>query len=105
MKLLDYPAYFDTTNTPRPETREGILSALEADRLIKKTDASLWNINNFGAILFAKNLHDFRSLGRKTIRLILYKANSRIETIREIEVFKGYAVDFNGRKVKLSNAI
>lgn len=96
LKLLDYPAYFDTTNTPLPETREGILKALTADRLIAKTDANLWNISNFGAILFAKNLHNFNALSRKTIRLILYKANSRIETIREIEVFKGYAVDFNG---------
>ncbi|MFT4924348.1 MAG: ATP-dependent DNA helicase RecG [Phenylobacterium sp.] len=96
LKLLDYPAYFDTVNIPLPENREDILKALEADRFIEKTDAGLWNINYFGAILFAKNLQNFRILSRKGIRLILYNGNSRIETIREIEILKGYAVDFNG---------
>jgi len=96
LKLIDYPAYFDLTNQVLPEGREGILAALEAERFITKNTNTLWNINNLGAILFAKKLQDFRHLTRKAVRLILYRGNSRIETIRELEGGKGYAAGFEG---------
>ncbi len=94
LKLLDYPAYFDLTDQPLPEGRQGILSALSADKLIKVSDNGQWHILNLGAILFAKRLQDFDSLTRKAVRLILYKGNSKLETIRELEGAKGYAVGF-----------
>jgi ATP-dependent DNA helicase RecG len=95
-KLLDYPAYFELTNQSLPERREGILSALEADQLLQRSDSREWNITNLGAILFAKKLQAFNHLARKAVRLILYRNGSRVETIREIEVGKGYAVGFEG---------
>ncbi len=96
LKLLDYPAYFDLLNLPLPEGRDGILSSLQADHLIKASDAGLWHITNLGAILFSKKLRDFRHLARKAVRLILYKGNSRIATVRELEGSKGYAIGFEG---------
>jgi len=39
LKLLDYPAYFDLTQLPLPDNRAGILNALNADRLIVKSDS------------------------------------------------------------------
>lgn len=45
-------------------------------------------------MLFAKQLADFRTLGRKTVRVILYKGENRLETVREQECSKGYAVGF-----------
>lgn len=96
LKLLDYPAYFDLTDQSLPEGREGILSALEAERFIAKSSNGLWSISNLGAILFAKKLQDFRHLSRKAVRLILYKNNNRVETIRELEGNKGYALGFEG---------
>lgn len=92
--LLDYPAYFELTKQPLPEGRAGILAALEADQLIRKADNGLWNITNLGAILFAKKLQNFQHLNRKAVRLILYRGNSRVETVRELEGNKGYAVGF-----------
>lgn len=94
LRLLDYPAYFELTNQPLPEGRDGILAALQADRLIKQTDNAYWIITNLGAILFAKKLQQFQHIGRKAVRLIQYRGNSRIETIRELEGNKGYAVGF-----------
>jgi len=94
LQLLDYPAYFDLTQQPLPEGREGILAALNADKLINKMDGGSWQISNLGAILFARKLQSFQHLGRKAVRLILYRGNSRIETIRELEGNKGYAVGF-----------
>ncbi len=96
LKLLDYPAYFDLLDLPLPEGREGILQALEADCLIEKNDGGQWSISNLGAILFAKRLKDFRHLARKAVRLILYKGNNRVETVRELEGSKGYAVGYEG---------
>jgi len=69
---------------------------LSADELIIHTDSGRWNITNLGAILFAKRLADFRSIRRKAVRVVAYKGNSRVETIREQEGTKGYAVGFEG---------
>ena len=94
LQALYYPVYFDLTNQPLPEGRDGILNALVADRLIVQAPNGMWNITNLGALLFAKKLKNFQHLGRKTVRLILYKGNSRVVTIRELEGSKGYAVGF-----------
>jgi len=69
---------------------------LEADRLIIKSDSDLWHISNLGAVLFAKQLNDFSHLAGKAVRVVLYKSNNRIETIREIGGNKGYATGFEG---------
>jgi len=41
-------------------------------------------------------LSDFHSLGRKAVRVIRYRGNSRVETIKEQVVNKGYASGFEG---------
>ncbi len=96
LKRLDYPAYFDLTDQPLPEGRKGILAALEMDKLIQQSDNGQWHVTNLGAILFAKRLQDFGALARKAVRLVLYKGNSKLETVRELEGNKGYAVGFEG---------
>jgi ATP-dependent DNA helicase RecG len=96
LALLDYPSYFDLTGRPLPEGRDGILAALFDDRLIRRCDAGGWDITNLGAILFAKRLDDFASLGRKAMRVIVYRGNSRIETTKEQVGVKGYANGFEG---------
>ncbi|SJM92476.1 ATP-binding protein [Crenothrix polyspora] len=96
LRLLDYPGYFDLLNLPLPEGRANILAALAADELIIAEEAGKWNISNLGAILFAKKLTDFRTLKRKAVRVILYKGESRVQTIREQEGTKGYATGFEG---------
>lgn len=96
LKLLDYPAYFDLLNLPLPEGRDGILATLTAEELIAPSKGSKWNISNLGAILFAKRLADFRTLRRKAVRVVLYKGESRVETVREQEGSKGYASGFEG---------
>lgn len=96
LRLLDYPAYFDLMKRPLPEGREGILQSLVDDELILPADAGGWNITNLGAILFAKRLNDFRSLRRKATRVIVYRGNSRVETIKEQVGGKGYACGFEG---------
>jgi predicted HTH transcriptional regulator len=96
LRLLDYPAYFDLVSLPLPEGRHGILSALAGDDIIAPGRGGKWNVTNLGAVLFAKQLGDFRTLARKAMRVVLYKGESRVETVREQEGSKGYAAGFEG---------
>lgn len=96
LRLIDYPAYFDLLERPLPEGRQGILNALEDDALIRPVEAGGWNITNLGAILFAKRLSEFRALSRKAVRVIRYKGNSRVDTLKEQVGGKGYAGGFEG---------
>lgn len=96
LNLLDYPKYFDLLGLPLPEDRSKIIEKLSEENMIIKNDGGKWDISNLGAILFAKKLSDFKLLKRKSVRVIQYKGNSRIETIREQEGAKGYASGFEG---------
>lgn len=51
-------------------------------------------ITSMGALLLAKNLHEFDQLSRKTVRIIIYSDKSRLQTLRELEVTRGYAAGF-----------
>lgn len=96
LRLLDYPAYFDLLKLPLPSDKNGILSSLQEDDLIMLSATGSWHITNLGAILFAKRLKDFAKLRRKAIRVIQYRDNSRLYTIREQEGGRGYANGFEG---------
>jgi predicted HTH transcriptional regulator len=96
LKLFDYPAYFDLLELPLPDGRSAILEALAKDELILACKAGGWNISNLGAILFAKKLEEFPKLRRKAIRVVQYKGQGRVETLREQAGAKGYASGFEG---------
>lgn len=96
VKLLDCPAYFDLLALPLPENRKGILARLADDGMIRPCDAGGWNITNMGGILFSKKLDEFKGLRRKAVRVVVYKSNNRLETLREQVVTKGYASGFEG---------
>ena len=91
---LDYPAYFDLLDTPLPDGHTAILDVLQQDRLIAPCAAGGFDITNLGPVLLARNLGDFRSLQRKTVRVIVYRGPGRTETLKEREGFRGYAAGF-----------
>ncbi|MCF6345681.1 MAG: putative DNA binding domain-containing protein [Thiomicrorhabdus sp.] len=96
ISLLDCPSYFELLKLPFPNGKDGILSALKADKMITYNDTGNWDVTNLGAVLFARKLSDFQSLEYKTIRVILYKGDNKVYTIREQEASKGYASGFEG---------
>jgi ATP-dependent DNA helicase RecG len=96
MKLLDYSAYFELLGRPLPERRGELFESLAADGLISSTAAGTWDITNLGAILFARRLEDFGPLRRKAVRVIRYKGNSRVDTVKEQPGSKGYGAGFEG---------
>ncbi len=95
-KLLDYPSYFDLLARPLPDSKQGVLHALADDGIIRRCDAGGWDITCLGAALFAKRLDDFPQLRRKAMRVILYRGQSRLETVKEQVGTKGYAPAFGG---------
>lgn len=94
LDLLDYPNYFHLTGQPLPDNRAAILSRLEAEKIITRVSGDIYHVSNIGAILFARKLAAFGRLSRKALRVILYRRSNRVETIRELEVDKGYAIGF-----------
>jgi predicted HTH transcriptional regulator len=88
---INYPAYFDLTQQNLPNNRTGILERLATERFIVKNLGDRYDITNFGAILFAKDLRIFESLYRKAIRIIIYNGQGRIQTQKEEVNYKGYA--------------
>lgn len=91
---LDYPAYFQLLEAPLPENRDRILERLAVDRMIAQRDDGRWDILNLGAVLFARDLNDFRHLGRKALRIVEYDGEGRTHTRREHLENKGYAGSF-----------
>jgi ATP-dependent DNA helicase RecG len=105
LQLLNYPAYFDRLSLPLPDGHANILDALKMDDLITVSKGGKWNITNLGAVLFAKKLTDFSHLKRKVIRVIVYKDNSRINTLREQESTGGYAIGFENLMSLITNLL
>jgi len=96
LKLLDYPAYFRLLDLPLPEGRDGIIEAFAAEGLILPSEAGGWNVTNLAAALFALDLDAFGTLKRKAVRVVEYKDNTRVETLKEQVGQKGYASGFAG---------
>ncbi|MGC4863765.1 ATP-binding protein [Micromonospora sp. DT41] len=94
--FIDVASYFQLLDVPIPADPADVLETLASDLLITKTTTGRWNITNMGAVLFARNLDDFGSLGRKALRIIHYRGTSRVETIREQAGQFGYAKGFGG---------
>ena len=90
--LLDWERYFKLTGLRSPAERMSSLPQLEKENLISR--AAHLGITNMGALLFAKDLREFDQLSRKTVRIIIYSDKSRLQTIRELEVARGYAAGF-----------
>lgn len=91
---LDYAAYFQLTEQLVPDNRLAILRRLESEGIIKEFSRGKYSITNIGAGLFANDLSRFGRLGRKTLRVIIYRGTNRINTVKEHTFKKGYAAVF-----------
>lgn len=97
LAALDYPKFFEMAGQPLPTNKAAILDRLAENGLIA-AHGEAFDITNLGALTFAKRLDKFPSLARKAFRVVTYKGNNRIETVREFprqgESPKGYAAGF-----------
>ncbi len=93
-KFLSAESYFDLMKLPFPSDQHGVINKFIEEGLVIKH--SNYAITKLGAILFAKNLKDFESVERKSVRVIVYKGKNKVETQREQIGVKGYALGFVG---------
>ena len=65
------------------------------DKILSKQDNGLYSITNLGAILFANQLKNFPSVGRKALRIVKYNGKNKINMEQEILLDKGYVIAFS----------
>lgn len=94
LNLLDYAKYFSLTKQELPSETSEFIEKMTQHGLVKKTFYNSYDITNLGAILFAKNLNDFPTVKRKSVRVVIYKGNTRVNRSKEQEGLFGYAVSF-----------
>lgn len=94
LQKLEYSSYFDLLGIPLPDNVTRNIKLFTGRGIYKKEWK--WDITNLGAILFAKNLNDFKNIKRKSIRVIQYDGKNKLKTIREEVGDKGYAIIFEG---------
>lgn len=94
LNLLDYAKYFSLTNQELPSETYQFTEKMAQHGLVKKVFDNNYDITNLGAILFAKNLQDFPTIKRKSVRVVLYKDNTRENRLKEQDGLLGYAISF-----------
>lgn len=105
LNTIDYPSYFRLIGQPLPDNRGAILDSLSAERIILSKGQGRYEICNVGAILFANDLKDFDRLAQKAPRVIIYRGQDRINTLKEQPGGKGYAVGFEGLISYINNQL
>ena len=96
LDLLDYSTYFTLIEQETPSQTIGFVEKMVQHNLLKEVfEGAKYDVLNIGALLFAKNLADFPSVKRKTVRIITYKGNTKEKREREQEYSLGYAVAFD----------
>lgn len=93
LNKMDFVSYFDLLKKQLPTNSLAIIDLFVSERLVKRVDGG-FRITNLGAILFAKNLDDFKELKRRAPRVIVYQGKDRLNRIKEVEGNKGYASGF-----------
>ncbi|MCD4675762.1 MAG: putative DNA binding domain-containing protein [Desulfobacula sp.] len=93
-KYLSTETYFDLLKLPYPSSQQGVIEKFIEEGIVVKNTG--YAITKLGALLFAKNLKDFESVERKSVRVIVYRGKNKVETQREQIGSKGYAIGFEG---------
>jgi len=94
LEFLDYSKYFSLTKQELPSDTKKFVEKMTQHGLVRKIFDDNYDITNLGAILFAKNLNDFDSVKRKSVRVIIYQGDTRAKREKEQNDILGYAISF-----------
>lgn len=94
-RMLSAETYFDLMGIPKPQNLMGEIERFITEGFVKKIEGT-FSITNLGALLFAKDMREFPTVSKKSVRVISYKGNNKLETLRDIRGQKGYAIGFEG---------
>lgn len=93
--LMDVPSYYEKMGSTLPKNKKKVLDDFVNEKFVKRNDDGSFNITNLGALLVAKNLSDFDELSHKSIRVIWYRGNNKLDTIREKVFNEGYVISYS----------
>lgn len=104
--FLDLKSYYKLLKKELPQFKKKIISDfIREGYIIENKNNNLYSITNLGALLFAKNIQDFKNISRKAIRVVKYKGNNKVHIERQQIGIKGYAVGFLGLIKFINNLI
>lgn len=95
LELLDYRTLFRLLDKNVPKSTDTIVSLLKEMGYCTETN-DVWTITNLGAILFARSLQKFPSLGGREIIVRKYEGQNNRQLQFEQRGGLGYAVGFEG---------
>lgn len=93
--LLDFEAFFKMRQNRVPVEKDILFDEAISCGIIIDNKDTTYDITNLGALLYAKDLGDFSNLADKSVRIISYIGNSRLETKEERRSVGGYVAEFN----------
>lgn len=94
-ELLDFDAMYNMRSRGTLVEKDALFEEMINCGMVVANKDSTYNITNLGALLYARNLADFRGLVNKTLRVIEYTGDSRIEARQEERMHGGYLVEFD----------
>jgi predicted HTH transcriptional regulator len=96
LELLDTEQYYSLTQKAKPKSEEEVIRQFTLLGCVKDDFEGGHDITNLGALLFARDLSNFASVAKKSVRVIKYAGKDKAKSEREIEGRRGYAVGFAG---------
>ena len=95
ISLLDFDTLYEMRKNNAPVEHDALFDEAVRCGMVKNNYDTTFDITNFGALLYAKDLNDFPSLSNKAIRIIHYVGETKLKTKSEIRSKSGYVVEFN----------
>ena len=106
LSLLDYDTFYAMRRKGVPVEVDLVFEESVRCGIIIDNCDTTYDISNFGALLYAKDLDSFPTLSGKAVRIITYIGDSKISAKQEYRSRGGYIVDFNRMIAEiLSNTI
>ncbi|MGJ3265628.1 MAG: ATP-binding protein [Salinarimonas sp.] len=81
---------------PQPGNPAEMIRTMIRDRFVIDTMDGRYDVTNLGAILLARDIRDFPSIERRSVRVIQYAGRDKRRSLSETEGRKGYALGFAG---------
>lgn len=94
LRLLDYEKISSLLGKRVSSSNLETLSWMVQEKMIESVNEDSYYITNFGALSAARDLNEFDTLSRKSIRLIKYDGRNKIGSAREWTGRRGYAIRF-----------
>lgn len=93
-EILDFDAFYRMRQGRVPVEEDILFEEAVSSHVLCDNQDGTYDITNLGAVLYARDLHDFPHLSSKSVRIIKYTGQSKLGDIQEERSVGGYIVEF-----------